>query len=292
MYEYLIFDMGIDYSNVSVNDYIILSDEISVSKTRNSKIDNHPAIIDDTTFGKVQQELARRNSKHKVKQVGTKTELGKYSSKYALTELLVCGECGSPYRRCTWTASGNKKIVWRCINRLDYGKKYCHDSPSIEESTLHKAITEAIKTIAMQNTHLLQTLKTHIAMNIERKEQEDRSIDIKVRIAEIDAKFKSLLSSLSVDLEDNSHTEKAIAELMTEKRALEKELESYQGFGKTSEPESKLNEISHITEIIENQPLQFDDNLIRQMLECVVVQSKEQIKIVFKDGTEVDQPLS
>lgn len=83
-----------------------------------------------------------------------------------------------------------------------------------------------------------------------------------------------------------------LAELMTEKRALEKELESYQGFGKTSEPESKLNEISHITEIIENQPLQFDDNLIRQMLECVVVQSKEQIKIVFKDGTEVDQPLS
>ena len=77
-----------------------------------------------------------------------------------------------------------------------------------------------------------------------------------------------------------------------EKRALEKELESYQGFGKTSEPESKLNEISHITEIIENQPLQFDDDLIRQMLECVVVQSKEQIKIVFKDGTEVDQPLS
>ena len=90
--------------------------------------------------------------------------------------------------------------------------------------------------------------------------------------------------------EQIAHT--TIAELMTEKRALEKELESYQGFGKTSEPESKLNEISHITEIIENQPLQFDDNLIRQMLECVVVQSKEQIKIVFKDGTEVDQPLS
>ena len=253
---------------------------------------NHPAIIDDITFGKVQQELARRNSKHKVKQIGTKTELGKYSSKYALTELLVCGECGSPYRRCTWTASGNKKIVWRCINRLDYGKKYCHDSPTIEESALHKAITDAIKTIAMQNTHLLQTLKTHIAMNIERKEQEDRSIDIKVRIAEIDAKFKSLLSSLSVDLEDNSHTEKAIAELMTEKRTLEKELEKYKTCGASTSHESKLNEVCHITELIENQPLQFDDNLIRQMLECVVVLSKEQIKIVFKDGTEIDQSLT
>ena len=259
---------------------------------RQRKLIFQALLTDPRLIHKVQEEIARRNSKRKVKQIGTKTELGKYSSKYALTELLVCGECGSPYRRCTWTASGCKRIVWRCINRLDYGKKYCHDSPTIEEGVLHKAITEAIKTMAMQNSYLLQTLRTHIAMHMERDDKEDKSLEIKVRIAEIDAEFKKLLSSLSVDLENNAYTENAIAELMTEKRALEKELESYQGFGKTSEPESKLNEISHITEIIENQPLQFDDNLIRQMLECVVVQSKEQIKIVFKDGTEVDQPLS
>lgn len=58
----------------------------------------------------------------KVKQLGTKTEQGKYSSKYALTDLLICGECGTPYRRCTWTNNGKKKVVWRCISRLDYGK--------------------------------------------------------------------------------------------------------------------------------------------------------------------------
>ncbi len=85
---------------------------------------NHPAIISRETFDRVQEELARRNSKRKVKQVGTKTETGKYSSKFALTELLVCGCCGSPYRRCTWSKNGKKRIVWRCISRLDYGKKY------------------------------------------------------------------------------------------------------------------------------------------------------------------------
>lgn len=62
---------------------------------------NHSAIIDPATFGRVQEELARRTGKRKVKQKGTKTEQGRYSSKYALTELLVCGECGTPYRRCT-----------------------------------------------------------------------------------------------------------------------------------------------------------------------------------------------
>ena len=45
---------------------------------------NHPAIIDAVTFGKVLEELARRSGKRKVKQKGTKTEQGKYSSKYAV----------------------------------------------------------------------------------------------------------------------------------------------------------------------------------------------------------------
>ena len=111
---------------------------------------NHPAIIDAVTFGKVQEELARRSGKRKVKQKGTKTEQGKYSSKYALTDLLVCGECKTPYRRCTWTAGGKRKIVWRCINRLDFGKKYCHNSPTLEESVLQRAVMAAIMKIAVR----------------------------------------------------------------------------------------------------------------------------------------------
>ena len=105
---------------------------------------SHPAIIERRIFDRVQEEIARRAGKKKVKQTGTKTELGRYSGKYALTELLYCGECGTPYRRCTWSRNGKKKIVWRCVSRLDYGKKYCKNSPSVEESRLHNAIAAAI----------------------------------------------------------------------------------------------------------------------------------------------------
>ena len=111
---------------------------------------NHPAIIDAGTFARVQEEIVRRSGKPKVKQKGTKTELSRYSSRYALSELLICGECRTPYRRCTWTAKGKRKIVWRCINRLDYGKKYCHHSPSIEESLLQDAVMRAIMQTAKQ----------------------------------------------------------------------------------------------------------------------------------------------
>ena len=150
---------------------------------------------------------------------------------------------------------------------------------------------DAIKKVAMENSNLLQTLKTQIAMNMKCDNEESSELEIKVRIAEIDIEFKKLLGSLSVDLESNALTENAISELMIEKRKLEKELEKCRENNSPSACESKLNEISHITQILKNQPIEFDDTLIRQILECVVVQSKEQIRIIFKDGTEVDQLL-
>ena len=57
--------------------------------------DNHPAIIPRDIYQRVQEEMARRTSKRKILQKSGKTEQGKYSAKYALSERLVCGECGS-----------------------------------------------------------------------------------------------------------------------------------------------------------------------------------------------------
>ena len=251
---------------------------------------NHPAIIDRVTFGRVQEEVARRSGLQKVKQVGTKTELGKYSSKYALTELLVCGECGTPYRRCTWTACGNKRIVWRCINRLDYGKKRCHNSPTMSEDDLQRAIMSAVQTVAMQNTKLLQTLKTYISMIIKCDGAEDRKLEIKVRLAEINVEFQKAMSLVSVDDDNNLVIEQRLTELIMEKETLNKELAKYSDED-SANSQSKVNEIVRLTDILENQPLQFNDELIRQMLQCVVVESKERIKVIFNDGTEIDQPV-
>ena len=278
--------------------YIVdcLSKKVKVNQGERPKYyveGNHPAIIDAATFGRVQEELARRSGKRKVKQIGTKTEQGKYSSKYALTELLICGECKTPYRRCTWTAGGKKKIVWRCISRLDYGKKYCRESPTIEERVLQEAIMAAIQRTAMQNTEILKTLKLHIGMGLEHTAGEDRSLDIQVRIAEIDAEFRRLLDAVSVETTDGSSYEDAMTELMIEKRSLESELEQYAvARQKRDATESRINEIYTILDAMSNHPMQFDNQLIRQLLECVVVESKEQIKVVFVGGLEVIQPLN
>ncbi len=252
---------------------------------------SHPAIIDAGTFGRVQEEIARRAGKRKVKQVGTKTEQGKYSSKYALTELLVCGECGTPYRRCTWTVQGKKKIVWRCINRLDYGKKYCHTSPTVEESVLQEAIVRAIQSQACQNTEVLQTLRLHIGMGLNATNTEDNSMDIELRIAEINATFKQMVSAVSADNESDFDEEKLNA-LMMERQSLQQQLDRMaDAEQKRKNAKSRLDEIYTIMDGLKNRPMEYDDRLIRQILECVVVESKNKIKVVFVGGLEVEQEM-
>ena len=252
---------------------------------------NHPAIIDPATFSRAQEELARRTGKRKVKQVGTKTEQGRYSSKYALTELLVCGECGTPYRRCTWTVKGEKKAVWRCINRLDFGKKYCRHSPTMDESVLQDAIMAAIMRTAKQSADVFGTLKLHIGMGLDTRDTEDNSLDIQIRIAEIDAEFKAMLQTIATDTVEEFDEQRA-TELMNEKSSLEQQLAQYGNAQQEKEnTKSRLDEIFTILDGLENHPMEYDDRLVRQVLECVVVESKERIKVIFAGGLKVEQTV-
>ena len=110
---------------------------------------HHEAIIPKTVYYKIQEEIALRSS---LKKAGTrkgKTAQGVYSSKYALTGIMVCNECGAHYRRTTWAKNGKKVIVWRCINRLEHGTKRCHESPTLKEEVIQEAIMGKLHSLSI-----------------------------------------------------------------------------------------------------------------------------------------------
>ena len=120
-----------------------------------------------------------------------------------------------------------------------------------------------------------------------------KSLDIQVRIAEINAEFKRMLDAVSADMAEGSFNEERMTELMLEKRKLENEFNQYVGAQqKQNVAKNRLDEIVTVLEGLANHPMTFDDQLIRQILECVVVESKETIKIIFIGGLEVSQPLN
>ena len=50
---------------------------------------------------------------------------------------------------------------------------------------------------------------------------------------------------------------------------------------KRESAKSRLDEIYTILDGLQNHPMEYDDKLVRQIIECVVVESKEKIKVVF-----------
>ena len=243
---------------------------------------SHPAIIERRIFDKVQEEIARRAGKKKVKQTGTKTELGRYSGKYALTELLYCGECGTPYRRCTWSRNGKKKIVWRCVSRLDYGKKYCKNSPSVEESRLHNAIAAAITKKANSEEINIGGIMDHIESFGSRRDS-DGIIQRQRQIAEIE-KVIDDLARLNSDEAQSGELDYKFSELYAELYSVKDEIEEMQSDVSALDGDM-LNEMREVVTGLKNHPVEYDDKVVRQLIDCIKVMSADMIKICFKDGT-------
>lgn len=249
---------------------------------------NHPAIISREMFDQVRNEMTRRSSKRKVLQKSGKTELGKYSGKYALTELLVCGECGSPYKRVTWARNGKKRIAWRCVSRLEFGTQYCHNSPTLDESKLHSAILASMNEFAAIRQEVCPDV---LAMAEEAKQALSQAgaklLELKKHMETVSREQSDLLDRLLENMGD--------AELNAKMKALTDEKESL----KAQILDARQMEVSLEEQATRHQQMwdsimecsagytEFADEFVRQIIQKITVEDEETIRIHFRDSEMV-----
>lgn len=247
--------------------------------------DNHPAIVPREIYRRVQEEMTRRSGKRRVAQKYVKTEQSKYSGKYALTELLVCGECGTQYRRVTWSRGGKKRIVWRCISRLEYGTKFCHNSPTIPEEKLHSAIVAALNKYAANREELCACAYDLIKL-AQGGEIEDKSVSIlslKHKLENINRKQAKLLDIVLEDMENEA--------LVAELKKVKEEKQQLQDWIKTLENEgvhnaNKQSRMKEVKEWLDEQEVgfrEYDDVITRKMIERIEVVDAETIRVKIRD---------
>ena len=249
---------------------------------------NHPAIVSREMFDQVQKEMTRRSSKRKVLQKSGKTELGKYSGKYALTELLVCGECGSPYKRVTWARNGKKRIVWRCVSRLEFGTKYCHNSPTLDESRLHNAILAAMN----EYTAIRQEVCPDVlAMVEEAKRAMSQAgamlLELKKRMDEVSQEQSDVLDRLLANMADAELNARMKA-LTDEKEALKAQiLKVQQKEVSMAEQAAKRQQMWDSLKECSAGYTEFDDEFVRQIIQKITVEDAETIRVHFRDSDVV-----
>lgn len=271
-----------------------ISKKVKVNRgevTRYLISNNHAPIIDRDTFNLVQAELSRRNSKNK-KMDSAITEQGKYSGKFALSELLICGSCGSYYRRRAKVANGKTTQYWRCINRLEHGKKYCKDSAGIEEQMLQETICRCLSKMLEDSQDVYSLIQSNLAYAVSGNSAALDVHLIETQMKQVKQDADNMMEKMSKTEGSTELYEKALSELFEQLVALRTQYE--QARAQSEQSESVNAEVQRILNILQNTEISFteyDDLTVRRLVECIQVCGKEKIIVTLKGGYQAEEEL-
>lgn len=232
---------------------------------------NHEAIIPRELYLQVQEEMKRRSLLFKGKD-GRKRI---YSSKYALSSITFCSDCGDIYRRTYWNNRGKKSTVWRCVTRLEEGPKGC-TSRTISEEDLHAAVAEAFNQVLSGGESMIAILRENIESVV--------CVSNEQAITNIDKQMEEK----QIELISYANSGKDYENLADEIQALSERKQTI--LTEEAESQGEKDRITEMMEFIENhadQSLDYDEELVRLLVEKATI-FENNLVVRFKSGIEVE----
>jgi site-specific DNA recombinase len=231
---------------------------------------SHEPIIPRELFMQVQEEMVRRanlrggNGKKRV-----------YSSKYALSSIVCCAQCGDIFRRVHWNNRGYKSIVWRCVSRLEEKGSEC-TAPTINEETLQAAVVKTINELLANKEPFLSTLQKNIATIF--NEESDNATD------EIDSKLEELQIELLKQAKSKNDYDNVADEIYRLRELKQNALVE------NAEREGKRQRIAEMTAFLNEQSQEleeYDEQLVRRLIEKVTVHD-DKLTVELKSGIQIE----
>ncbi|MDA3731339.1 recombinase family protein [Niameybacter massiliensis] len=259
--------------------------------------DNHEAIIPKELFHQVQEEKLRRASLNKAavtrKNNKGEKEKSKYSSKYILTELMVCAECGHAYRRQIWSKYGDKSAVWRCEDRLKQGKKSkCQNSPTLKEKQLHEAVMTAINSMVENTGEFIGTFRQNVIRVIGNYSTQGVPTEYDEQIEKLQQQMLTLIENnakqgaISEDFDtEYKHLSEQINELKTAR------IQMVQAQKKADSYKERVEQLDKAITMVNPQMREFDQELVKRLISSIRVHKGMKLEIQLYSGIIVKQEV-
>lgn len=236
--------------------------------------DNHEAIIPPETFEMVQTLMAtRKKGKNRLSSVSI------FSSK------IKCADCGSWYGPKVWHSNdAYRKVIWQCNHKFE-GEK-C-GTPTLTEDKIkelflraaNKVVDQKEQFIAIYEQVLMKSLDT-TALESELSELEaeiniaaeliEDCINENAHVALDQTEYQKRYDALVARFDKAKGRQTEVTDLIAERKVRKHQIESY------------LNELRG------REPLtEFRDTDWLAMVDYITIHSKKDIRVTFKDGTEI-----
>lgn len=245
---------------------------------------SHPSIISQEIFDMVQKEKERRVSLRSSANTGK----GKYSSKYPLSGLLVCGDCGSKFRRYGRTiASGEFVGTWVCIqHQKDISK--CKMLPLKEDDVL-EAYKRVVTRFSGDLADVLDVVKESINEELKAENNEDLT-PVQERLTETRKQIMELFKDKKAGAITVDEYNQKYDELSMVVRELEEEEKNLTNVN--TNDHIRKEQLKGINRILSDETVDlFEPQTMRALLDCIKVVNKHTIEFQFKCDLIIQEHL-
>ena len=250
--------------------------------------DSHPPIISKETFQMVQAEIDRR-----ANLIGYSEETkSRHTNKYAFSGKIICGNCGSKFRRKRWGGSEKyKKYVWLCANHIDNGNEVCN-MQAVDEEKLKAAFVKSINKVIENKEAFISNMMENINRVLESKEDSNELKAINERLEELKEQMMNLVRLNVRNGLDNQIYDEEYQRLEEEMQQLKEKKAKFDNTDLIREKGlQKVKEIKKVLDGREDIIKKFDEELFSQMVEQVKVISLVEVEFVYKSGVMVKEIL-
>ena len=182
--------------------------------------------------------------------------------------------------------------MWRCISRIDYGTRYCHNAPTIDEKPLQDAILAAINSVMNRKSALVDQIADAMRMELLPSDGEPMSVgDIDRLIEKEEGRFGELFASVKSNQDFMARADefKAINETLSSLKSRKAIL--LERMNRDSTASWRVDEAISLLNTGNAELTEWDEGTIRQLVDTVKIISREKILVTLQGGIEIEQDM-
>lgn len=234
---------------------------------------NHEAIISPQVFDWVQEEIKRRREGR-----------SRYSGVSIFSSKIKCGQCGGWYGAKVWHSTDKyRRTIYRCNGKF---KSHCK-TPHLTEDEIKDAFVHAVNQLIGNKEEILSNivvLKQRLTDTASlEKERDALELDLNMLADQV----QQLIAENARVARDQEEYSRKYNELVSRYEETKKKYDQACAAMKRCIARSRQLE-SFIKDLQEQELIKtFDERLWCSLVDFITVYSKEDIRVTFKDGTEI-----
>lgn len=242
---------------------------------------HHEPIVSHEEF-----ELAAQARQQRSMEKSIEVDIGKYQNRYAFSGKVICGECGTTFKRRNHYKPGGNYIAWTCARHIE-DKESC-TMLFVKEVDLELAFVRMMRKLQAGHNHVLSPFVAALkGANNKERLHEVNTLESKIeKNAEQQQVMINLMSAGYIE-PDIYHAEKNMLLQEAESLMKAKQILSSMINGDLTH----LDEAQKLLKYVSRKPAitEFDDELFCDFVETITVQDRDTYTFNLKCGLKLTE---